>query len=731
MKKKLFTLLTLLCLCVTGTWATETTITLSGATTKGSKSDTMGPSGITSSSATITTGALGSSCATSGYHLTTSDGKYCTYGGTNYYLMHTYDGNNSKASWSAAGLTNQYGTFTVPSGYTYKITKVSHALASQSATFTAKIIVKNAASVNQYESANITVASVSDKNAASLTDIELATADQVTLTAGTYTLNVNISSTNTNTGKYCGIAKVILTGDLETAGVDTSSPEITTDLNDETPYVAYLGTQTSLFISANHFTGFQWYKCDDTSKTNATAIEGATESIYSFTPSAVGTKYYYCVVTNSNATGTKTATSKVATVNMQAVTPTFVLSSNDIVVGETAKIQVSGKTNLDGLSMTDLTYDNTVIGISDAGIITGLAPGTSTITFTTAASGNYAAGSANLSIIVTGKVVASSTPSTWDNATERTWSISKIAFNGIDEGGDNGLYFTTGDDNSIKYSSGDFFSLKPGNTMYVEVPSASSVGTITIKSTQTNERYLVVTNSEGDQHLVMSTSGNTVAFDAASIQTIGGKYYIEVAQGSGECKLPPSNFATVRIASTKNLNASGYSTYSGSYDVIVSGADAYKATLNTAAKTISCEKIENNKIPAGTGVILFKEANAEVTLTPTYGVAAIEGNDLKATTKADGSLATMDGSKFYYALSGDTFKHYTGAAFVAGKAYFESDTELNSKAFAIVFDSETTAINGIEEVAPKTTKTRKVVKNGRLVIETANGEFTIDGTRVK
>jgi hypothetical protein len=69
----------------------------------------------------------------------------------------------------------------------------------------------------------------------------------------------------------------------------------------------------------------------------------------------------------------------------------------------------------------------------------------------------------------------------------------------------------------------------------------------------------------------------------------------------------------------------------------------------------------------------------------------------------------------------------------AGKAYIEvPNNELtNARELLISFsDGETTAINGIEEVAP-VTKTRKVVKNGRLVIETANGEFTIDGARVK
>lgn len=194
-----------------------------------------------------------------------------------------------------------------------------------------------------------------------------------------------------------------------------------------------------------------------------------------------------------------------------------------------------------------------------------------------------------------------------------------------------------------------------------------------------------------------------------------------------------SDFCTT-VTKTLNLNASGYATYSDAFDFeVTSGATAYTAILNTANNKITCSEIEGKKIKAGEGVLLYGDAGATVVLSYTAGATALEDNDLKGTTTSDGSLATMEGSKYYYALSGDTFMRYkpTPSAFVPNKAYFESDTELNSKAFAIVFDSETTAINGIEDVAPKTTKTRKVVKNGRLVIETANGEFTIDGARMK
>ena len=72
-----------------------------------------------------------------------------------------------------------------------------------------------------------------------------------------------------------------------------------------------------------------------------------------------------------------------------------------------------------------------------------------------------------------------------------------------------------------------------------------------------------------------------------------------------------------------------------------------------------------------------------------------------------------------------------GVYIPAYRAYFIWTGSGNAKVMDMSFDGVTTAINGVEEIVPATTKTRKVVKNGRLVIETVNGKFTIDGARMK
>ena len=85
----------------------------------------------------------------------------------------------------------------------------------------------------------------------------------------------------------------------------------------------------------------------------------------------------------------------------QPVDVAFSLTKEKIFTDETSQIIISGKSGLDGLTMNDLTYDNSVINIDESGKITPVAAGTSTITFTTnAVDKKYNEGSANLSITV-------------------------------------------------------------------------------------------------------------------------------------------------------------------------------------------------------------------------------------------------------------------------------------------------------------------------------------------
>jgi len=183
---------------------------------------------------------------------------------------------------------------------------------------------------------------------------------------------------------------------------------------------------------------------------------------------------------------------------------------------------------------------------------------------------------------------------------------------------------------------------------------------------------------------------------------------------------------TPTLATTNiTLNAKGYGTYSKANDFTFSGAKAYKMALDESAKTITGTEV-TGKIVAGEGILFRGEAGATVTITGATWATALEGNNLKGTTKADGTKAVKP--EFCYTLSGDTFKKFTGTAFNDNKAYFEASQDLKGQSFEIIFDGEATAISFVvEDDANVAAAPVKTIKNGQLFI----GNYNVAGARIK
>ncbi len=104
------------------------------------------------------------------------------------------------------------------------------------------------------------------------------------------------------------------TTNVTVPGVDTETPVFTTDL--AATATATVGTAKTLTVAANHVESYQWYSNTTASNNGGQPISGATSASYTFTPAATGTLYYYCVVTNSKATSTKSVASAVCTVTV-------------------------------------------------------------------------------------------------------------------------------------------------------------------------------------------------------------------------------------------------------------------------------------------------------------------------------------------------------------------------------------------------------------------------------
>ena len=210
--------------------------------------------------------------------------------------------------------------------------------------------------------------------------------------------------------------------------------------------------------------------------------------------------------------------------------------------------------------------------------------------------------------------------------------------------------------------------------------------------------------------------------------------------------------ATVTIAAACN-DGKGvyYGTYSNGSAFVVPAADdmtVSAVSVDGDGKLVVTPFDEGDIVKAGTGVMVSSTTSGAHTITLAAGGADIDGNMLKGSGDAAISasdMSTAAPSCKYYRLTMHGYVEnvnpgvigfYWGAAdgasfaIAANKAYLAVPAAQAAKMSGFAFDDTTTGINGVEEIAP-VTKTRKVVKNGRLVIETANGEFTIDGARMK
>ncbi len=252
----------------------------------------------------------------------------------------------------------------------------------------------------------------------------------------------------------------------------------------------------------------------------------------------------------------------------------------------------------------------------------------------------------------------------------------------------------------------------------------------TSKSTTAVKRYLVVNGNTTEYWTSRENNGTENPYAAQLNVTTEG---IAVPAGdvtiTGTSALVMTYVKFTPVAATKiNLNASGYATLSAYYPVEVSGAKAYTATLDFENSKITCAEITGGQVPAGAGVLLYGDPNAEVTLTPIASAAALGSNDLKGTTKADGTLATK-GSENYYVLSGDTFKKFTGDAFGANKAYFEVAAGASPARLAIVFDDGTTGIKSVSN-GQSTMNNEVYDLQGRRVAQPTKGLYIVNGKKV-
>jgi len=175
---------------------------------------------------------------------------------------------------------------------------------------------------------------------------------------------------------------------------------------------------------------------------------------------------------------------------------------------------------------------------------------------------------------------------------------------------------------------------------------------------------------------------------------------------------------------TVTIGKGGFSTFAGEYNYTVSGAKAL-AAQNKNTSVGFTEIPSETIIPANTGVVLQGAEGDEVTITYTNAAAGSVATDMVGVTEANPFVASSNVYVIATKTAGTKFYKYTGSTFPVGKAYLNAAVNAGD-ALDIVFDGAT-AIEAIAEANANSVAPVKVIKNGKLYI----GNYNVAGQQVK
>jgi hypothetical protein len=123
----------------------------------------------------------------------------------------------------------------------------------------------------------------------------------------------------------------------------------------------------------------------------------------------------------------------------------------------------------------------------------------------------------------------SATQTFTDGRATCTWTSMNVTVSKNATAGGDGLYFVAGNSGTIS-TSDNVVNIKVGRTMYVQVPSASSHGTITIVGSQNKSDRSVSLNS--GETIAMSTGGESANFVSTDVENVNEGYYIKLVSSS-------------------------------------------------------------------------------------------------------------------------------------------------------------------------------------------------------
>lgn len=492
-------------------------------------------------------------------------------------------------------------------------------------------------------------------------------------------------------------------------------------------------------VNSSDVLEYQWYSNSTNSAEGGEAITGATEATYTPDISVVGTTYYYCVITEKDGEDKQVGNSAVTdVVKIEVIdnveTPIFTVNNGTVQIDcatESATVYYSVDNQA---TWKEYTTPFTVLDedteVWAKGVVATL---TSEIVSLEVEAVKAQEGSSSI-------ILSYDTTNNFDLGanTDGQSDAALIGKEGTDYAG--WEIQVTGTGKSIGYGNaiGDYTTVKGSNGRQVKIvmPDGVKANRITIYS-YINTTTVSTSNSYWKEVAGVSYDANSIAMASYSdaqnpdvrvyaLDNIENTLTMNNA-GNQLCFYAVIDY-TVSDAASLTLNSEGFATYSGDHNVVVSGAQVYTCTLEENGTIIDAQPVESNTVPAYNGVLLYGEPGATVELTNTSDADALADNDLKSTTTADG-LQTLENA---LVLNGSVFKTYTGSAFIAGKAYLPvGDASAKSIAVRFADIEEGTGISLLEDEKQTETNVRKVIMDGQLLMQTADGIYTVTGARMK
>lgn len=457
-------------------------------------------------------------------------------------------------------------------------------------------------------------------------------------TSSTYTVQIKAAGTTycycvaTNTdSSITGTSTASVTS--STAAVTVKSKDVSAPTITKKPVSLTVvpGDEATLSIEANGSgtLSYQWYSNSKNSTTGAAAISGATGKSYTVIPTAAGTTYYYCVVTNTDSTmpgnQAASATSSIASVTVKTVSPTIKQQPVSSNVFQGGSLSLTIKAAGSG-TLSYQWYSNAESSSTSGTAISGATSSTYQVPTTSAGTTYYYC-------IVTNTVKKSSESATGTV----TSNIAAVTVNAAPT--------ITKQPESITINSGEAFTLS------VE---ATGDGTLTY------QWYSNIKDKNSGGKAIKGATSSAYSYTTAASATTTTTYYYCVVTGKdgsvskGKAATMTSSTAAV-TANAVNASAPTITTKPTNQTVIL-GSSVTLAIEATGSGTLSYQWYSNSKSSTKGATAISGATDKSYTATPltadvTYYYCIVTNQDSAMSGSAAASTASNIVSVTVKALS--------------------------------------------------------------------------------